>query len=361
MVTISLCMIVKNEEDVIGRCLDSVSHLVDEINIIDTGSTDQTKEIVGQYTDRIFDFEWIDDFAAARNFSFQQATKQYILWLDADDIFTAEDMEKFKLLKAKLEPDIDAVSMDYYLSFDEDGNVNSFLRRHRLVKKEKNYRWIGAVHEYLSIDGKIMHSDVAVTHIPLSRDHERNLRIYQNLLTSGKSLSPRDTFYFANELMDHGHYEDAVHYYETFLSSKLGWVEDNIRACFKLADCYQTLEKEEEKLSAILRSFSYDIPRPEAYCRLGFHFMAQDKNQEAVYWYQQALRYKSDKPQYFQNTSFSTWLPHLQLCVLYDRLQKFEEAYHHNEQARAYRPQHKSIIQNQKYFKKLFEEKNPKA
>ena len=87
MVTISLCMIVKNEEDVIGRCLDSVSDLVDEINIVDTGSTDRTKEIVAKYTDRIFDFEWIDDFSAARNFSFQQATRQYILWLDADDIF----------------------------------------------------------------------------------------------------------------------------------------------------------------------------------------------------------------------------------------------------------------------------------
>ena len=57
MITISLCMIVKNEEEVIGRCLDSVRGLVDEINIVDTGSTDRTKEIVGGYTNRIFDFQ----------------------------------------------------------------------------------------------------------------------------------------------------------------------------------------------------------------------------------------------------------------------------------------------------------------
>lgn len=75
MVTISLCMIVKNEEEVIGRCLESVKNLVDEINIVDTGSTDNTKKIVEPFTDRIFDFQWIDNFAAARNFSFQQATK----------------------------------------------------------------------------------------------------------------------------------------------------------------------------------------------------------------------------------------------------------------------------------------------
>ncbi|TCP19985.1 glycosyl transferase family 2 [Scopulibacillus darangshiensis] len=67
MIKISLCMIVKNEEAVICRCLDSVKDLVDEINIVDTGSTDRTKEIIKQYTDRIFDFAWIDDFAAARN------------------------------------------------------------------------------------------------------------------------------------------------------------------------------------------------------------------------------------------------------------------------------------------------------
>lgn len=61
-VKISLCMIVKNEEDVIARCLDSVSRCVDEIIIADTGSSDRTKEICRDFTDKIFDFEWTDDF-----------------------------------------------------------------------------------------------------------------------------------------------------------------------------------------------------------------------------------------------------------------------------------------------------------
>lgn len=104
MISISLCMIVKNEEAVIARCLDSVKDLVDEMNIVDTGSTDNTKEIVKQYTNRIFDFKWIDNFAAARNFSFQQATKDYILWLDADDLLNIEEQEKFRVLKNTLSP-----------------------------------------------------------------------------------------------------------------------------------------------------------------------------------------------------------------------------------------------------------------
>ena len=74
MVTISLCMIVKNEETVLSRCLDSIASLVDEIIIVDTGSTDKTKSIAAKYTTHIYSFSWIDDFSAARNYSFSKAT-----------------------------------------------------------------------------------------------------------------------------------------------------------------------------------------------------------------------------------------------------------------------------------------------
>ena len=346
MVSISLCMIVKNEEAVIGRCLTSVKDLVDEINIIDTGSTDNTKQIVKEFTDRIFDFEWIHHFAAARNFSFQQATKEYILWLDADDVLLEEDQEKFKALKESLTLDIDAISMNYNLSFDNEGNVSSLLRRFRLVRRDKQFQWIGAVHEYLEVGGKLLDSNIAVSHLPLSHDHSRNINIYKQLVDSGEPLSPRDTFYYANELLDHGQFEDAIFYYETFLTSKLGWVEDNITACFKLADCYSHLNDPENNLSSILRSFEYDIPRPEACCRLGFIFMEQAKTYEAIFWYEQALNIKQNPNAPFQNKTFTTWLPHLQLCVLFDRLQHYETANAHNELARSFLPNDEKILHN---------------
>ena len=107
MITISLSMIVKNEEDVLARCLDSVKDIVDEIIIVDTGSIDKTKEIAKEYTDKIFDFKWIDDFSAARNYSFSKASKDYIFWLDADDIILEEDKEKLKQLKQDLDKEVD--------------------------------------------------------------------------------------------------------------------------------------------------------------------------------------------------------------------------------------------------------------
>lgn len=346
-------MIVKNEESVIARCLDSVKDLVDEINIVDTGSTDNTKGIVQQYTNRVFDFNWIDNFAAARNFSFQQATKDYILWLDADDVLTIEEHEKFKSLKNTLGPETDAVSMNYYLSFNDDGNIASLIRRNRLVKREKNFQWIGAVHEYLEVYGTILDSEIGVSHLPLSHDTHRNIEIYKKLIRNGEELSSRDTYYYANELKDHQFYEEAIYYYEQFLSSNLGWVEDCIQACYKLSDCYAAIKDDENKITSVLRSFEYDIPRPEACCRLGFHFMEQSKNKAAIYWYEQALTVNIPPYSPFQNNTYTTWLPHLQLCVLYDRLQQYELAYFHNEKARSYKPNDERILFNQKYFNKI--------
>lgn len=350
-------MIVKNEEDVIARCLDSIKGIVEEINIIDTGSSDRTKEIGKKYTNRVFDFEWIDNFAAARNFAFQQATKNYILWLDADDILTEEDQEKLKILKESLAPSIDAVSMNYHLSFDDEGNVVSSLKRYRLVKTKNKFTWIGNVHEFLAVSGNLFDSDIAVTHSPLSHNHERNIQIYKNMLASGETFSPRDTFYYANELMDHNNFEEAILNYNEFLDSKLGWVEDNIRACFKLADCYNKLNDIENELGSTLQTLIYDAPRPEACCRLGYFFMEQAKNEIAIHWYHQALTSENEQHISFQNKTFSTWLPHLQLCVLYDRVQKYEEAYYHNEKARKYKPNDSNIISNKKYFDKVLDEK----
>ncbi|MBS4208549.1 glycosyltransferase [Bacillus sp. FJAT-50079] len=356
MITISLCMIVKNEEKVIGRCLDSVCDIVDEIIIVDTGSTDRTKQIVSTYTNKIFDFVWIDDFAAARNFSFDQATKEYILWLDADDVI--EDKEKIKLLQLKqdLNQTVDAVSMDYHLAFDSEGNVTSSLRRYRLVKKDKSFRWVGYVHEYLPISGNLLNSDVAVTHLPSPEEKpsERNLQIYENMQSSGKPFTPRDLFYYANELMDHRFYEKAMTYYLRFLNTKNGWVEDNIRACHKLADGYHQLGLEDMNVYWTFQALSYAVPNPETCCRLGFIFLQKADYTSAAHWYEQAIADEQEnKPRFFHNYAHSTWLPHLQLAVCYDRLGQHQLANEHNEIAAQYHPNHPSILSNRDYFKRI--------
>ena len=135
MISLSLCMIVKNEEKVLKRCLDSVKNIVDEIIIVDTGSTDKTKDIAKKFTKNIYDFKWIDDFAAARNYSFSKATKEYIMWLDADDVILKKDREKLLKLKENLDRSTDMVLLKYNTGFDENGNVNFSYYRERILKR----------------------------------------------------------------------------------------------------------------------------------------------------------------------------------------------------------------------------------
>lgn len=164
MISISLCMIVKNEEEVLKRCLDSIYDIVDEIIIVDTGSEDQTKEIAKSYTDKVYDFEWVEDFSKARNYSFSKATKDYILWLDADDVILEMDREKLKNLKNTLNPTTDIVMMKYHIGLDKNDIPSLSYYRERLIKNTRNYHWIGQVHEVIIPTGTILHSDIAVTH-----------------------------------------------------------------------------------------------------------------------------------------------------------------------------------------------------
>ncbi|OPX42182.1 SPBc2 prophage-derived glycosyltransferase SunS [Ruminiclostridium hungatei] len=352
MITVSLCMIVKNEEQVLARCLDSISSEVDEIIIMDTGSSDETKSIARRYTNMIYDFEWIDDFAAARNAAFAKANMDYILWMDADDVFEADQLNKFAELKKSLNPDVDSVSMNYILSSDEYGNIQFKVRRNRLVKRANNFRWIGAVHEYLEVYGNTLQSDISVTHKSLSHDGDRNLNIYEKRLARGEEFSPRDLYYFANELFDHRMYPRAINLYEQFLSGDKGWVEDNISSCSKLADCYHYMENYESELQSVLRSFRYSSPRPEFCCRLGYYFLQKNNVLSATFWYKTAVQEQSEET-WFSNPTYSTWLPHLQLCVCYDRIGNHKLAYLHSEVARQYRPDDQRILSCQQYLKSI--------
>ena len=162
MATISLCMIVKDEEAVLARCLESVGEVADEIVILDTGSTDRTKEVARRYTDRVYDYPWQDDFAAARNASFAKATMDYILWLDADDVLPEETRRGLLQWKATL--DADVVMLRYHVAFDASGQPTFSYYRERLLRRANGYRWEGAVHEAISAWGRVVHSQLAVEH-----------------------------------------------------------------------------------------------------------------------------------------------------------------------------------------------------
>ena len=197
---ISLCLIVKDEEDVLYRCLESVANIVDEIIVVDTGSSDGTKEIAQKFQAKIYDFKWIDDFAAARNYSFSKATKEYILWMDADDYFTNENNQQLLEIKHNTSTDIDVINMIYSLTRNEKGETLVSLRRNRIVKRSKGYQWIGRIHEYLEVYGNIEYSNIYINHGKQKEYTNRNLLVFEKMVLENQSFSPRDTFYYASEI-----------------------------------------------------------------------------------------------------------------------------------------------------------------
>lgn len=354
MITVSLCMIVKNEEDVLGRCLDSVEDLVDEINIVDTGSTDRTVEIAKEYTDRVFFFEWTGKFKDARNESFKYATKDYIFYLDADDVLLDVDREKFKTLKQTLDHSVDSVSMFYNAGMDEFGNVTLQFRRNRLLKRSRNFKWKGDVHNYIEVSGKIINSNVAITHKKTAHAVGRNLAIYKEKIKNGDTFSPRDYFYYGNELKENGKYKDAIKSYTKNISMSEGWIEDKVYACINRGDCYRLIGEKEQELSSLLQAIQFSkTPRPEICSRIGFNFQQQGDYPSAIFWYELATSLKDDPNRWsFTYPAYATWYPNLQLCVCYYNLKNYEKAYMHNEKARKYRPHDERILFNKDLLEK---------
>lgn len=217
MITISLCMIVKNEEAVLARCLDTVADLVDEIVIVDTGSTDATKQIAARYTDKIYDFEWIDDFSAARNFAFSKATREYIYSADADEVLDEENREKFRVLKEHLLPEIEIVQMKYgnQLSF---GTVYNFDEEYRpkLFKRLREFVWEEAIHETIRTFPVVYDSDIVITHMPTSPHGGRDLKNFKRQISQGQTLSKRLSNMYARELLMVGETEDLLWAQEYF-------------------------------------------------------------------------------------------------------------------------------------------------
>ncbi len=355
MPTISLCMIVKNEEMHLARCLDSVAGLADEIIIIDTGSDDRTKEIASGYTSKVYSYPWKDDFSEARNYSFSKASMDYCMWLDADDILEEAGKEKMIQLKQSLSSDIDMVMMKYNTAFDEEGRPVFSYFRERWVRNSPQYRWVGAVHEVIPPAGSILYSDIAVCHKKLkAANPDRNLKIYQKLIAEGKYLEPRQQYYYGRELYYHKQYEEAISVLEAFLLTEDGRVENKIEACSVCASCYENLGREQDALDALLRSMSFDLPRAELCCEIGKHFLEHGNCRNAIYWYKAALQApKKEQSGGFVLPDCYDYIPFLQLCVCYDRLGDQKLAAEYNEKAGACKPYSQAYLYNKQYFENL--------
>ncbi len=179
--TISLCMIVKNEEEFLDGCLASVQGIVNEIIIVDTGSTDKTIEIAKEFNAKIYHFEWIDDFAAARNEALKHATCDWILYLDADERLILHDRSYiFKIINS-LPNNIGAI-LCILESLHSKSDGSSEMHRGAYPRLFRNYgypkiRFVGKIHEQITpsiqeLGKEFVDSEIIIEHLGYNRNNE---------------------------------------------------------------------------------------------------------------------------------------------------------------------------------------------
>ncbi len=207
--TISVCMIVKNEEKVLARCLDPLKKLADEIIIADTGSDDGTKDIARRYTDKVFDFKWTGDFSDARNFVFSKATGDYIYSADADEVLDAVNLGRFETLKKCLIPEVEIVTMIYVNPRDINMAYNDLReRRPKLFKRLRTFTWIDPIHETVRLDPVVFDSDVEILHCPEENHSGRDFDAFTRVLNENGDMSDRLWSMYAKELFFNGSKEE---------------------------------------------------------------------------------------------------------------------------------------------------------
>lgn len=336
-------MIVKNEQAVLARCLGCVKQFADSIVVVDTGSDDDTVEIARSFTPRVYSFDWCDDFSAARNFSFEQADGDYVMWIDADDVVTQENIKKILALKES--GGFDVAFLKYR------GGSNLVYYRERIFRRSLHLRWKGAVHEAISPVGKIIYSDAEILHAKLRPNAPmRNLNIYQKQIASGVCLDERDKYYYGRELFYNRMYRESIAVLNDFLRGG-GWVQDKKQACRVLHGAHLALGEEQAALSALFSAFAYGAPGSEDCCLLGWHFFQKGDNAAAAYWYRSALLSpESERDGGFVNPDCQAFIPYLQLCVIYDRLGDYAAAERYNELAGEIKPNDASYLANKQYF-----------
>lgn len=292
MATISVCMIVKNEEKVLGRCLASLQGLWDELIIVDTGSSDGTKEIAKKYTDNVYDFAWVDDFSAARNYAFSKATCEYIYSADADEVLDETNRNRFAQLKNALLPEIEIVQM-WYVTPPEHNTTENFDREYRpkLYKRLREFTWIDPIHETVRTEPVVYDSDVEILHKPHDNHAQRDFYIFMDMIQKGQPLSKKLHKMYARELMLSGQKEDFMRSSEFFRKS----MEDPARdedeyqeALCVLAKAMRLQGAEVEFLELALKGVS-TMPCSELCVELGIYFYEKKNYAEAANWFQSAM------------------------------------------------------------------------
>ena len=199
--TVSACMIVRDEERLLPGCLESICDWVDEIIVVDTGSTDRTVEVARRYDVRVFEIEWNDDFSAARNYSLEQATGDWIFVIDADERFVSDDLDYVR--KAVARDEFSVLAIDVYNEYPGADSRQTYSNSIRFFKRDLGLRYQGIVHNALAVpeDTPVLRVPARLRHLGYGLSEEEMHRKFartRRLLERQLANDPDDPFALFN-------------------------------------------------------------------------------------------------------------------------------------------------------------------
>lgn len=229
MMKLSACMIVKNEEKNIERCIKSYRNVVDEIIVVDTGSTDRSIELAKALGADVYFFEWIDDFAAAKNYAISKAQGDWIIFLDADEFFPRETAAEIpRLIRGGKGQLVDAVFCKMYNIDETSQQVLNEMIQVRLFRNSDEIVYEGPVHEKLVSKGGALKTILAdekkiyIYHTGYSetlkiKKAERNIQLLLKQM-KGNSDNAEQFYHLSRAYSAMDNYDESIQYAQKFLA-----------------------------------------------------------------------------------------------------------------------------------------------
>ncbi|WP_159452307.1 glycosyltransferase [Singulisphaera sp. GP187] len=294
---VSLTMIVRNEAANLPDCLASVADVFDEIIVVDTGSTDGTVEIARSFGARVFDFVWVDDFAAARNAALARATGDYAFWLDADDRVEPAQRDRLRTLLAGLRSADSAYVVRCACDADSSGGGATVVDHVRLFPVREDVRWTYRVHEQIlpslrRVGVDVRWTDLVVRHVGYNDPILRKTKLGRDraILESELAERPDDPFVLFNVgqvALEAGDVRDALGYLRRSLagSARSDSITRKLHAL--IARAHQLLGESNEALAACALGLESEPDDAELLFRKGvLHRLRGEPDQAGACWRQ---------------------------------------------------------------------------
>ena len=340
-------MIVKNEQNMLEKTLPNLSALVDEVVIVDTGSTDGTKKIAQKYTSKIYDFPWINDFAAARNESLKYANGDWILWVDADEFIKKEDMDKIKaVLKDAGEP-----AFLFKVSECREGELNpiSYNLRPKIFRNRVGIHFERPVNEQpFTKDGRpvailareldipIYHWGGLLAEEKLRQKKLRNLEILKKVIDSGKG-DAANYFLLGLNYRDIQMYDEAVAGF-TLVMTKFPDTKFALAAREEKAWTLYLQKKVKEAYLESLEIIKKDPRSLIAANIIGLVFMTMGKVDQAIEAFKGAANAELKSDAVIVNMNQKEYVANMFLSKAYLMLGRSKEAFEAAEKAYRFDP-----------------------